>query len=446
MAVHSRALTYTAVWAGLALVVAFLFARHDYNFQGGLLVTLVIIPVGFLLARAMARAEGARWFLWLLLVALVLKLGASLSRMFLNILLYGGLYDAGRYHRVGVEIAERFWKLDFGAALDYLYWGTRFTELYSGLVHTVIGPTVSGAYLVFGLLAFVGSFCFYRAFCAAFPQGNRKFYALLAFFFPSVLYWPNGLGKDALMSLFIGVTAYGGALLMSRMQLKGFILLLAGVLGTATIRPHVMVMLVLALVAAFVLRRPGSGGAKIILLQGIVLVAGLVAAWVMIPRVMAYVGLQSLSLETAADYFTTRQTSTGGGGSAFEAPSFTSPFFVPQAVITILFRPYLWEAHNVQALIQAADGALLLGLVVWRAPVLARAVRQARSNPYVIFILIYTVILAISLMTIANFGTLARERAMLLPLFMMLLAFGPPPQKEKRRNSRIAAAVKAGAR
>ena len=260
------------------------------------------------------------------------------------------------------------------------------------------------------------------------------------FLYPSVVYWSNGIGKDALMALFIGLAAYGSALLIKRVQFNGLVFLILGLAGTATVRPHVTAMLVLALMVAFLLRKGGTGG-KSLIIQGSILVVGMVLVWSFTQYILNFVGLENLSLAAASEYYDYRQGTTGDldeGESAFKAPSFTSPFFVPMSFVTVLFRPFPWEAHNLGALIQAMDGMLLMALMFWRAPILGKAILHSRSNPYVIFIMVFVTMMVIGLITIANFGTLVRERPMFLPLLMMLLASAPYAKAKKASSSSLA--------
>ena len=76
---------------------------------------------------------------------------------------------------------------------------------------------------------------------------------------------------------------------------------------------------------------------------------------------------------------------------------------------------------------------MILGLILWKIKRIWQAIRAVASNPYVPFILAYTALFVVAFTTVANFGTLARERAMLLPLFFMLVAFlpGPAPDAQK---------------
>ena len=47
-----------------------------------------------------------------------------------------------------------------------------------------------------------GAYFFYRAFCIAFPEGNRGLYGLLVVLLPSIVYWSSAIGKDALAATF----------------------------------------------------------------------------------------------------------------------------------------------------------------------------------------------------------------------------------------------------
>ena len=69
-------------------------------------------------------------------------------------------------------------------------------------------------------------------------------------------------------------------------------------------------------------------------------------------------------------------------------------------------------------------------LTVARTKGIYRGLRMMGSNPYIAFIVIYVILMAIAFTAISNFGTLARQRAMVLPIFMMLLAIRTAPLQE----------------
>ena len=70
-------------------------------------------------------------------------------------------------------------------------------------------------------------FYLYRAFTIAIPDGNRRSYARLLFFLPSMLYWPSSIGKEAWMLFTLGLAAFGTARLLTGRTWRG--LALAGV-------------------------------------------------------------------------------------------------------------------------------------------------------------------------------------------------------------------------
>src|SRR5258705_3183465 len=126
--------------------------------------------------------------------------------------LYGGSADASHYHQAGALLAPLFRRgiySDLGKIS-----GTRFIEILTGQVYALTGPTRLGGFMVFAWFSFLGCYLFYRAFRTAFPDGDGRRYALLVFFFPTLLFWPSSIGKEAFMILGLGAAALGTAQLL----------------------------------------------------------------------------------------------------------------------------------------------------------------------------------------------------------------------------------------
>lgn len=416
-----------AVWYGVAafaaLFVGVVLSRADYDVQGVALVAPALGVLAFLILPRLAGRED-KFLLTLLVAGLAVKIGAAFLRLYVAFDLYGGNADAVGYDETGTHLAQALWRLDFAALAPYLSWGTEMMGLSTGLIYAVIGPTLPGAYIVYAFLAFLGSFLCYRAFCIAFPGGNRRAFALMVFFFPTIAFWPNGMSKDALMFFFMGVAVYGAARSMSHATLGGWVALVSGLFGMLMIRPHISGILAISFAVPFGLSALG-GVTKGSLAQLAGLVIACVVAWFFVPRALDYVGLSNLDPRTALDYLDLRQTQTFQGGSQYAAPSLTTPLGGLTAFVTVLFRPFPWETHNVQALAQGLDGLLLLGVALWCIPSVIRSIRSIGRYPFVALILIYTVLFIVAFTSISNFGILARQRAQLLPLFMMLLVAVP---------------------
>ena len=113
-----------------------------------------------------------------------------------------------------------------------------------------------------------------------------------------------------------------------------------------------------------------------------------------------------------------------------------SPVRAPVAVVTVLFRPFVFEAHNLQSLLAAIEGTALLILCLLRFGGAGRAIGSLRRQPYVVFCLVFTVLFIVAYSSFANFGLLARQRVQLYPLFLVLISIPPVANARRRRCGR----------
>ena len=120
---------------------------------------------------------------------------------------------------------------------------------------------------------------------------------------------------------------------------------------------------------------------------------------------------------------------TNSGGSRFApAPILEAPLRAPVGIATVLFRPFVFEANNIQTMVAAMDGTFLLLLFMARIRWAIAAVGSARRQPYVAFAILYLAMFVIAFSGVGNFGLLARERVQVMPLFFLL--FSIPSRKE----------------
>ena len=124
---------------------------------------------------------------------------------------YNGVGDSEAYHENGVRLAKAYRMLDFSEPANQKVPGTGFIRIVTGYVYAIFAPKIAVGYIVYGLFGFVGCYLLYKAFELAVPGGDRRRYALLIFFWPSMLFWPGSIGKEAWVLLGIGMFAYGGA-------------------------------------------------------------------------------------------------------------------------------------------------------------------------------------------------------------------------------------------
>ncbi len=131
----------------LVLVGAFLglgVSRSDYNLQGYVVVALAVALLGLFVLVPKAASGEAPWFARLLVLALAVKAGAALFRLYWGFEVKEGIADAAGYHGAGRVIANSIRHLDFSQVPLYLQPGTEFVKLFTGFVYAAIGPTLLG--------------------------------------------------------------------------------------------------------------------------------------------------------------------------------------------------------------------------------------------------------------------------------------------------------------
>jgi hypothetical protein len=423
--VRERATPALVAWGMVAVyVLAFCYAmqRYDYDIWGGFLVAPVLVALTVPVLIRLGRRDPDPRIVQLLVAAFLLKMVATLARYWMVFGLYGGAGDSARYGVDGSLVADQLRQGIIGVHIGAPLVGTGFVIVVTGLVFAVTGPTLVGGFLVFGWLSFWGQYFFYRAFRVGYAKGDHWRYALLVFLLPSILFWPSSMGKDAWMLFCLGITAYGAAKLFER-QRGAVVWLVLGSAGTAFVRPHVTVLVYAGILAGYLLRkRPAKlsalGPVKSVLAVGALAVVGMMV----IRQASAFLGTDSFSVDAVDQKLTDTQARTSGAGSDYSTPGTTSPLRLPMSVVTVLFRPFPFEAHNIGSLIASAEGMLLLGLCVVSFARIRVALRSMRRHPYICFALVYTLLFCFAFASFANFGILTRERVQVFPFVLVLLA------------------------
>jgi hypothetical protein len=402
---------------------------------GALVVGPVLFAVSLPVFYRQARLEGDRWIFRVLILALLAKFIGSVVRYYVAFDVYGGIADAAGYHEHGVQIAQNFQMGNFYTGLDSLS-DTNFIRFLTGVVYAFIGPTGLGGFVVFSWLGFWGLFFFYRAFRVAVPEGAHRSYAKLVFFLPTLVFWPSSTGKEAWMMFSLGIAALGAARILSGRTWRGLVVAGLGLWLAAIVRPHVAGILALSLAAGFLFRRsrPDLGGfATLAKVVGLIAVTTLAA--VLVIRTDRFLEQSAIQTEGGvASVLSQTSERTATGGSEFVPSALESPARAPFAAATVLFRPFLFEVDNAQSLAASLETTFLLGLCLVRWRWIGAAIRSIRRQPYIAMAIAYTGLFILAFSGFANFGLLARERAQLFPLFLVLLCV-PAVVREVQRRS-----------
>ena len=430
------ALGVTVVLIAIYIAGLLLFMETStYDTWGGLILGPILVLVSLpILARQAARERDRRLF-WLLVSALLVKLAGAFVFHFVAYDLYDRAADAIGYHWGGVRLAERWRGGGWGTGFPSLT-GVYFIKFLSGILYTVIGPTKFAGGLFFSWLGFWGLFLCYRAFTIAVPEGRARTYARLVFFLPSLAFWPSSIGKEAWMMLALGVAAYGSARALSGNTWRGLLMAGLGMWMAGLVRPHIAGLMGVALAAGYFFRpsrvelRQLAPIAKGLSMVAVAIVAAIVV--VRAERFLSDAGVETEQGVTGVQYSITAQTSTGG---SYFAPSILrSPIQTPKAVLTVLYRPLPYEAHNGPAIVSSLENTFLILFTLMRIPWGLAALRSIRRQPYVALAFTYSALFIVAFSSMANFGLLVRQRVQVLPFFLALLCV--PPKRMEQLPSR----------
>jgi hypothetical protein len=428
-------------WFGASVaylvVLALSMVRYSYATWPALVIVPVLAAITIPLLRRIARADPDPVGIYRLLVlGFAAKMVGTLVRYAVTFEVYGDRADATGYHGAGERLARAFhegpqaFSIAAGIDLPELT-GTPFIGLVTMVVYLVIGASLLGGFLVFSWLSFWGMVWFYRACVVAFPEANHRRYALLLLFLPTMIYWPSSIGKEAWMIFTMGLATYGVALVLKHKPL-GYLTSALGLVGTAMVRPHVTLLIFISLFFAYMLRRRSWRESRLGPVGKFAGVAVLlVAGGIVVMQAASFFGLDEVDSQGATQVLNETERRSEQGSSEFEAGRPASPADFPNAMLAVLFRPFLWEASNAQSGFAAVEGTLVLVLFGMSLGRLLRLPQYMYRVPYIAYCLAFVVMFVFAFSTIGNFGILTRQRTQVFPFLLVMLVI---PEGEHRRK------------
>jgi len=371
--------------------------------------------------------------------AVALRIVGSFLRYEVLFRVYRGVGDATSYFAAGRLFAARLWSGDL-AVLDPTLavagagpqWGTKIMEYLSGLVVTVIGPSMRAEFLVFSMLSMAGFFLIALAFRRYSPSHHANVFALVLWTWPSLWFWPSSIGKEAVITFGIGLTFFGFA---GSRHKSHWILLLAGILACFIIRPHVAALVAICVAAAYWLNTWQKATFRRVVEMALMVPL----AWFVLVAMSQQFGFQ-IDLEGVGEFMERRGSFTLRGGSNLGVlPS--GPAALPMSLVNVWMRPFPWEAHNATSLLSALEIILLWTLVWLRRRPLGLALRHWYRHRLlalaVPFLVGYTLMIGL---TFGNLGIIARQRTPLFFAVLLILYAIPERRRPAPRGTRGTAA------
>lgn len=322
-----------------------------------------------------------------------------------------------------------------GSSTGSMFALATFLVYFTGGSFYTLGLTVA----VFG---YFGKVALYRAFKASFPEELHHRLLIAITLIPSSIFWSSAMLKEAIAISGLGYLVWGVVRLRSSLSAAAALQIMLGATAVALVKAYILFPVALATAVWMYALSTLGGGLRFRPIQlAFAALIGL-GGVTLLGRVFPQFAIDNLA-EWAAYYQEIGPSMEGGSSYAFGDPTQATLVgqlaFAPIALITSLFRPFLFEARSVQVAVNGLETAVLL---VWWIRVFARAgvaevTKAVFRYPLLLFSLTFTLAFAVAVgLTTTNLGTLSRYRMPLVPFFWALLLVVDAVTAAARRPAR----------
>jgi hypothetical protein len=341
-----------------------------------------------------------------------LRFAGALARYLIIVGYYGGRGDALRYHEAGAVYRAAALDGDFSGWSLESWSGTHAIELANAVIGAPAFGAVIGEFFIFSALGFVGLALCVVALRRSAPTLPGRPMILVMMCWPSLVFWPSSIGKEAVLLVSVGLLAVG---LTSSTRRWGMVV--AALALAFAIRPHVAALEAISIVIFDTLSIQRRRGVVVLRLA----VSAIVAAWVVVQGA-AQLGVDATEFETVTEEIQYRSNNTDRGGSTL-GTRVVGVAALPVGIFNVLFRPLPFEANGLTMLIAAVEVLVLWG-AMWRARrTVVQVVRRWRSIPFLVlgagFGTMWASLIGV---TFVNMGILARQRTLMMPFLVGVLA------------------------
>jgi hypothetical protein len=382
------------------------------------------------------------------------------------ILVYTYYYTEGgdmiTYHRFAVPVAEAL-RYDFeGIAPEVLNLLLQqehhlpfvlLEESSTGTMQAIViilsfllGNSIHASAMVVTIGSFFSKVLVYRAFRDLVPEGSgplpgvnvRRLLLLALMLSPSGVVWTSGLLKEPVVMACMGPFLLGLRWLFDgRRVVLAVAMALGAGLVIAAVKPYILLALGTATGAWVFWGRAIRGRGSVVVKPSYVALA---AAAMVGSFSAASAFFPKLTLDTMGDTLTNQRRAAAltEGGSNFQLedpgpgddelsegrPLSSQLALAPLALVTALFRPFIFEARRAMQALNALEMTWLLILLVQglRLRGLRGTIDAVSKEPLLVFAVVFVMVLALGTgLSTSNLGALSRYRAPMMPFFLFLL-------------------------
>lgn len=401
-------------------------------------LAFVIVVVGTLLILTRKGLHrGFRHFLIYLLAAKVLLMATLGKDLYVGMI---SSYDGFFFESIGKDLADTsvsisafFHNVSFNIGVT----GSGNLGNFIGLIYYFTVPSFTAAHMVFASFGLWAIYLAYKGIRLAFPEIPWRRYVYLLALLPSVFVFSSLVLKDAPALAFLCLFLYGSAVLFRRSVAHGVAIVCLSIAGMFYVRPYMPLIMVVAL-AAGILSRPWRLRADILtpFFRGALLI---VFAMVFL---VSFITISRIFLQVEAGVFVTptvafeklgrfkevvaeqKAENPAHSGLHLEGRSITSLaalIYLPWDMMSIFFRPFIWEVYNLNSLLASVENLFLL-YVFYRIVRARRSIiRLYPGDPLIVVMFVFVILFGLGFTLVAgNLGTAFRIKGMTYPFLLAL--------------------------
>lgn len=304
-------------------------------------------------------------------------------------------------------------------------------QCISALLMLATGDSLFGGCAIIASANAIGQVVTYLTVRRAFPTWAHLRIAVALLLTPSVVFWTSGLLKEAVAMLGFAPLTLGAYLLVyDRRRVMGIALIVLGAIPFALLKPYVLAAFFLAGPVLVYARRVVLTDGELRFRAVPVTFAGMVAfagvalfGWFFPEYSVGELADEAARLQEAGMH-------VEGGSNVSIVDRGTRSLasqiaFLPIALLTSLFRPFVFEARGGAMFIAALETAFLSGLLILAFTSNGRLHmrRMLKGSPMALTAVAFTCVLGAAVgLASTNLGTLSRYRVPMMPFWALFLA------------------------
>ncbi len=437
-----------------------------------LLITPIFIFIVFMIAYGVRNLFSGPITQRYFIPGLALKVIGGIAVGLIYQFYYGG-GDTFNYFNLGSKYVYEAFKDKPILALKLIFAGVNYipetfeyaTKIYTygdpasyfvvrvaGALDILTFHTYSATTVLFAAISFSGLWALFTVFVRMYPDRHLGF-AIGVFFIPSVFFWGSGILKDTITIGALGWAVWGIYCIFFE---KRYVLYASIVLAIAFITLFIVKIYILmcflpaAILWVFYSRMNKVKNVLIKIMVAPVLLglSGVVGYYAVIkvgeddPRYD--VTQMGNTAKITAEWIHYVSELEGGSSYTLGDFDFSTTGIIkkfPRAVWVTLYRPYVWEAHNIVMLLSAVESFALLifTLYVLYKVGVYRSFQLITSQPILTFCFLFSIVFAFAVgISSYNFGTLVRYKIPLYPLYVAGLVILLTYTKKERKRGVLA--------